>query len=114
MSENQPNLVWGHDTPEDPEFEWECLCDNLTEFINEIDAHFWHAEVKNFGWDSRNGYKDFTAYTGRELLGQVLPRTECSFKIWVDVPNKTIKIDNAHHDKPTGGEIYTITPQEPT
>lgn len=89
-------------------FEWECLTDTLSGLLNRFNpAGFWQAEVANFGWCRQNGYATFKAEDGRSFLRSVLPDTECSFKVFVDTDN-TIRIQNFHHDSPTGAEWYTI------
>lgn len=112
-----PNLVWDtsefETTDQDSlEFEWDCITDRLTEFIQKVHPDGdWHCEVNNFGWRHQNGYKDFDAGDGRKLLQEILPNTDCTFKVWLDEEAKKITIDNAHHDAPTGGEMYYVTPQ---
>jgi len=48
------------------------------------------------------------ASNGQELLEKILPKTECTFKVF-KVGNR-IMIQNWHHDAPTGNEWYTIRP----
>lgn len=92
--------------------EWEWLCDELETLINKINPDgYWHAEVRNFGWRSTDGKKDFHALTGAEFLAQVLPDTDNTFNLYVE--SDAIKINNAHHDSPCWAEWYTITPGEP-
>ena len=93
------------------EFEWEDTCDCITEAMKEINkknSGYWTASMLNFGWRGVSGSKNFKAKNGEELLRAILPNTDCSFKIYTT--KKQIKIDNAHHDKPCGGEWYVITP----
>ena len=45
-----------------------------------------------------------------ELLQQILPKTECSFHIWIDMAGQQIRLQNFHHDSNSGDEIYTIRP----
>ncbi len=96
---------------EDPDLfsiQWDYLCDYLTELMEKNSHGGWLAEVKNFGWRSLNGHKYFEARTGRELLQKVLPKTECTFKVYRY--GKGLAINNAHHDSPTWNEWYYITP----
>lgn len=108
-----PDLHWDScdfDDQDSIESGWELLINDLTEFMNRVDlCGSLHCEVKNFGWMHRDGYKDFNAHTGQELLRQVLPHTDCSFSIWLDEKEKKITINNSHHDAPAGGEMYFIT-----
>ena len=85
--------------------EWEVLTDSLTQILKSInpDGH-WHAEVCNFGWRGQNGFKDFKAENGREFLNEILPNTECSFRVILE--DRWIRIQNFHHDAPTGNEWY--------
>lgn len=101
------------DVSEDPDiytFAWEFLTDNLTEMMQTFDDNgMWSATVEGFGWRSQSGFKPpFKAETGTELLRAVLPRTRCTFSLWKT--EEGFKIENAHHDKPMGGEWYTIKP----
>ncbi len=90
-------------------FEWEALTDSLTQILKSInpDGH-WHAEVNQFGWRGRNEFKDFKAENGREFLNEILPKTECSFRVFLE--DRWIRIQNFHHDAPTGNEWYTVRP----
>ena len=112
---SEPDLVWDsseYEDSEDASWGYEFLTDSLTDFIQKIHPDGdWHCVVEGFGWRNIDGYKDFDAGDGVKLLHEVLPRTECTFKVWLDEKAKKITIDNAHHDKPTGGEMYYITPR---
>lgn len=89
------------------DYEWEDLCEALTDAMGGCSV--WTATVSGFGWRSIGGVIErLEAQTGRALLLGVLPQTMCSFKIYR--AGKGFLIDNAHHDKPMGGEIYTIKP----
>ena len=121
MMDREPDLSWPPDYDEvDDDIsemahdeEWEDLTSSITAFMQKVHPDGgWRAEVAGFGWQSLNGYLDFDAGDGKKLLQKVLPDTENTFKVWLDEEAKTITINNAHHDKPTGGEIYTIKPQE--
>lgn len=96
---------------EDPDlmsFEWEWLCGYLTELMARNPHGGWKAQVANFGWRSLNGEKTFRATNGRELLRQVLPKTDCTFKVFKY--GWGLAINNAHHDSPTWSEWYYISP----
>jgi hypothetical protein len=110
-----PLMTWGFDNDGDQDgdtsFEWECFCDNLTELMEKINkGGKWFCTVENFGWQSRNGYKAFSATKGRSLLSAILPNTDCSFKVFVEGKGfgRYIKIQNFHHDSPHGREIYCV------
>lgn len=97
------------DSCEADDFTMDDLLDELTEVILELNpAGFWFGTVKNFGWMNRSGTTYFIAETGIELLGAVLPKTNCSFKIFQE--DGVLKIQNWHHDSPTGNEWYVLKP----
>lgn len=91
------------------EFEWESLTDCLTETLQAMnpDGH-WHADVEKFGWRNLNGYKDFEADDGKTFLANILPKTDCTFNVFLE--QNIIRIQNFHHDSPTGNEWYTVRP----
>jgi hypothetical protein len=114
VMDRDPDLKWDSsdfETELEQEDEWEYLVGELDEFIEKhnVDGD-WYATVSGFGWQSTDGEKWFSTNEGRKFLQEVLPNTECTFKVWLDKETGVITIDNAHHDKPTGGEIYTIKP----
>jgi hypothetical protein len=70
----------------------------------------WWAKVENFGWRSMSGFKAFTAESGEEFLREILPDTDCQFRIY-DYEfdgRKGFKVQNYHHDSPVGNEWYYI------
>lgn len=85
--------------------------EGFTETMNKKNpSDLWEAEVKNFGWRRANGVKEkFRASDGRTLLSEILPRTDCSFKIF-DLEPKGFAIQNFHHDNDTGTEWYHVLP----
>jgi len=88
-------------------FEWEYVCDSLTEWLEEISkGNGFHVEGRKLGWMNRDGYLELGDCDGREFLAKVLPNTECTFKI--EKHADRLEIKNSHHDSPTG-EFYTIT-----
>jgi len=111
-----PIMEW--DTSNIPEgqvdIEWECLIDFLTEVMKKKNYRNyykdkWIVEVNGFGWRNLDGHKKVTAETGEELLREILPRCECTFKIFNDGCTG-LKVQNFHHDSPTGNEWYYIRP----
>jgi len=90
------------------QWQWQWLCDQLTEMMGRNPHGGWKAVVSNFGWRSLNGCKFFRAETGKQLLSEVLPKTDCTFKIYRY--GRGIAINNAHHDSPTWNEWYYIQP----
>ena len=89
---------------------WEDLTEILTEWMG--DDEYWHCEVENYGWDNRCGWRDFRATDGATLLREMLPDTECTFKIWKDDEKRQLRVQNFHHDSPVGNEWYTLTPKD--
>lgn len=105
---------------EDADFfkmEWDGMCDALKEIMGELQKRayykthwLWTAEVENFGWRHMGGTASFRSEDGHDFLQRVLPKTQCTFSIFVDKRARQIRINNAHHDAPTGNEWYTIRP----
>jgi hypothetical protein len=91
--------------------EYDDLCDYLTETLKRLspDGYF-KVEMKNFGWQARSGYKYLQATTGKELLEKILPKTDCTFKIFKVKHGKMLAIQNFHHDSPVGAEWYVVKP----
>lgn len=90
------------------QWQWEDLLDSLGEKLKEINpTGRWHAEVKNFGWRSQNGWNEFDADDAKTFLHKILPNTDCTFRIFID-PDKTLRLQNFHHDSPCGNEWYYI------
>jgi hypothetical protein len=91
-------------------FGWECLLESLTEQLVSMnpDGH-WSGEAINFGWQKSSGSAEFQADNGPGFLANILPKTDCTFRIYIENGN-TVKIQNFHHDSPTGNEWYTLTP----
>lgn len=109
--EIKPFLEWGFEDISDDSFEWECFCDTLTEMMQKINPKGqWHCTVQNFGWRSLNGFKNLVATRGDQMLSGILPRTECRFRIFVEGKGfgRYFKIQNFHHDSPTGNEWYEV------
>ena len=111
--EVKPYLTWGFGESEgsDAEFEWECMCDELTEVMRKINkGGKWYCTVENFGWRGLNGHKTFTATKGSGLLSAILPNTDCRFRIFVEGKGfgRYLKVQNYHHDSCTGREWYTV------
>lgn len=103
---------------EDARFEWECLLGELDTLIKKFSGYWW-VEVTSFGWQALSGHQEFTAEDGQTFLQKLLPQTDCHFKIYydddMDIPNwlsenvkklKGLRIQNFHHDSPTGREWY--------
>lgn len=110
-----PYMTWGFDNDGDQDgdtsFEWECFCDDLSELLNSLNRHGkWHATVENFGWQKLSGYTNIKTNDGQKFLSKLLPKTDCSFKVFVEGKGfgRYIKIQNFHHDSPVGNEWYTI------
>lgn len=111
--DKEPDLSWlgqdeDHECAQD---EWDCMAEDLGDCMSEInpESRDWVATVNNFGWRNSSGSKTFKADSGDEMLNQILPETECLFKIFIDKETKKISINNAHHDSPSWDEWYHIT-----
>lgn len=93
---------------------WDNMTENLSYIMKGLAKrnyykNRWVASVNNFGWRNQNGTKTFRAENGQELLREILPKTNCTFRIFKDGRNG-IKIQNFHHDSPMGNEWYYIKP----
>jgi len=87
----------------------EDVCNGLTEILHRKNkAGYWRAEVSNFGWQGKSGSAVFEITNGAELIQQVLPKTDCTFKVYNY--GKGIAIQNWHHDSPMGNEWYYLVP----
>ena len=92
-------------------FEWDSFTEFLSEILRKKDRYhqgYWRAEVKNFGWRNLDGGKEFRAGNGVEFLREILPKTDCTFKVYHF--GHGLAIQNWHHDSPTGNEWYHIFP----
>lgn len=92
------------------QYEFDALSDALTDLMTKHETTSWVATVENFGWRALSGRKAFVARDGRELLRQVLPNTDCTFKVFEEGDH--LAIQNWHHDSPTGKEWYRIYPRK--
>jgi len=89
---------------------WEQFCADFTEMLVALNpsTEQWVVLIAGAGWRNQEGRRTVDASEGEQLLRETLPDTECSFNIWRRVDH--IEINNAHHDKPTGGEMYYVYP----
>ncbi len=91
------------------QWEWDDLTHALSERLEAINPDGrWYVEVRNFGWRKQSGYKEFMAVDGKAFLREILPDTDCMFRIYFH--NREIQIQNFHHDSPTGDEWYSVLP----
>lgn len=91
------------------ESEWEYATEYLTDLMEQKkQSGYWRVKVNNFGWRNLQGEKVFTASTGSDLLSEILPKTDCTFKVFNF--RNGFAIQNWHHDSPTGNEWYYVTP----
>ena len=92
--------------------EWDEFTDALSEIIKDKNpGGSWYAEVKNFGWDNRDGQKTFNAVDGQAFLRSILPQTDCTFHIF-HYGRRGLAIQNYHHDSPVGNEWYYVVPDK--
>ena len=95
---------------EGEEYIWDDMVRELNPYIKKINRWgYLRIEVENFGWMKRNGYKYIKTLDADTLLYKLLPNCECTMNIYYDTKNKSLKIQNFHHDNCTGSEWYTIT-----
>ena len=88
-------------------FEWEDFLGFLDDWVADLNPNGWfYCEVKNFGWRKLNGEKEFRARNAKEFLREILPDTDCTFKIFQE-PGQ-LRIVNRHHDNWDGSEEYII------
>ncbi len=88
------------------EYAWEDTTRAIGELMGK--GSYFKIEVQGFGWGNYNGSKVVEVMDEDELIGVILPKTECNFKVYEY--GDGFAIDNAHHDKPCGGEWYYIEP----
>jgi len=113
--------------PEDYDDYWESVYEAAGSLVRERDDKAyklhrnlgdWYCEVSNFGWRGQGGRQIFSVDTyersdrqiGSDFLRHILPNTDCTFYIYDEFDGFGLKIDNAHHDAPTGGEMYYCAP----
>ena len=95
--------------------EWSHLVESLTTKLTELNPDgYWHCDVENFGWRSLSGSTEFETNDGQVFLYSFLPDTDCTFNVYIDEERAipVIKIQNFHHDSPTGKEWYTIVAKD--
>jgi len=100
--------------------EWDFMTDRLSEVMNQVSSRFinkgfWMVEGNNLGWRGKSAYKVVEAENGQELLGKVLPNTNCTFYVFRpdDMRTPELQINNFHHDtrfSNNDGENYYIRP----
>lgn len=84
--------------------DWQSFVEQLTDLM---EGHkYWGVEVLNFGWMKKHGYKTVETSRGAVLLDEIMPKTECTFKIYAYKNGFALR--NWHHDSPTGNEWYII------
>lgn len=109
--ETEPILSWfsADIKPDDVEFEWDYFLEQLDELIKEMNPEgLWFCSVENFGWLRQSARIFLEFKTGQDLVYKVLPKADCSFNIFRE--NNILKIQNFHHDSPTGNEMYQLIP----
>lgn len=110
----EPSLQWGFDNEDDDDdpYRWEEFLENFQDHLDSMmpENCRWLAKVENFGWRKQSGEKEFKAGDAEEMLRQILPKSECHFKIWIDMEGQEIRLQNFHHDSNSGDEIYVVHP----
>ena len=91
--------------------EWEYITEYLTEIMVEINpGGGWSATGEDLGWQKRSGYKRFKAESGEDFIKELLPETDCTFRIYRRKDKdgtEYLYIKNSTHDAPMG-EHYNI------
>ena len=92
---------------------WASLWEDFTECLTSILERknpdgYWKAQVRNFGWRNLDGVKFFKAWDGDSFLHEILPKTNCRYRIFNY--GKGLAIQNFHHDSPVGNEWYYVVP----
>ena len=65
-------------------------------------------KVYNFGWQGLDG--EAFDLKSKNAMAEILPNTECTLD--ATPYEDRIEVNNSHHDKPCGGEVYIITPSK--
>jgi hypothetical protein len=94
------------------QMQYDDLLEALTEEMKALPDYsgHWKIWVSNFGWRELSGEKFCNAETGQRLLQEILPDTDCTFRIFKIADGSGLALQNFHHDSPTGKEWYKITP----
>ena len=109
MPNEEPFITWLDDAEDEDGLYWEDILYELQSFIDEHNPDgYWYVTVNNFGWQSKDGFAFIQATEANKLLGKVLPKTDCHFKIYHHGEHG-MKINNAHHDSPMWKEFYYLT-----
>jgi len=90
------------------QWDWDDLTAEITTWMKKQGTDRWIGGVTGFGWRKQSGGSEFRASNGEDLLSKVLPKTDNRFEVYLE--KDQIRIENWHHDAPTGGEWYTIKP----
>jgi hypothetical protein len=105
MKQGKLLLEWSGGETED----YDDFCVMLTAILHKKNADgFWYAKVNGFGWRGMSGSAYVEGRRGGTFLYRILPKTECTFKIFNY--GKGIMIQNWHHDSCTGNEKYYCFP----
>ena len=109
--------------PEDFDDFWEAIAEDLgseirkrTDKADRKEGNYgaWYVEVSGFGWRGQSGqtvielhvYDKSDLELGREFIQKVLPKTDCTFYVYDYLSGAGLKINNYHHDAPTGEWYY--------
>jgi len=100
----KPSLEW---EGEESEGDWEDLIHSLSEIMGKTTS--WRCRGEDLGWLRMSGAIRFEANNPTDLLREILPKTECSFKVFLT--DNGFSINNFHHDSPTGEWLH-LTPED--
>ncbi len=85
---------------------WENVLYELNKLMEKFNTSDWNVDGENLGWRGISGKATIHATDAKELLREILPKTDCSFEIYDKKDH--ITIINSHHDRM--GEVYNIYP----
>jgi len=108
MSNEVGELLMEWDGSDDDPMAWDDFMMELDTLLDDRNpSRKWFAKVKGFGWRNLDGHKRFEAKDANDFLNEILPKTECHFKIF-EYGKDGIAIQNYHHDSPVGNEWYYV------
>ena len=85
------------------------LLEEITGLLQDVNPKgYFYCEVENFGWRKVGGHAFLELRSAQDFISKVLPKTECSFNIFKE--KRILKVQNYHHDSPTGDEWYILVP----
>ena len=83
--------------------------EEIETLIHDRKSDWFFCKVEGFGWRGTSGIKVFKADNAKEILRQILPKTDNSSKLY-KIQSKAyfFALQNFHHDSATGREWYYL------